>query len=255
MPLGGRRSALKASERLQAALGAIEPRRTSDGPPARPSRTGYCCLRLSIELHYWQLAMSNVSRITAVWSGFSGAPGYSKFSFIPLADDTARNAAGAAVRAFLAAVATYIPSGTTIQIQPTVDDLDIISGELMSSATMTTVPSTVTSSAGVTAYAAGSGFVVTWGATGVFNGRRIRGRTFIVPAVNCFESDGTLVSTVISAVQSAGNTLIGATGADLAVWNRSWTKTKPTTPVSGILSSTTSCTVRDAASQLRSRRT
>jgi len=198
--------------------------------------------------------MSNVSRITAIWSGFSGAPGYSKFSFIPLADDAARNAAGAAIRAFFASVATYIPSGTTIQVQAQVDDFDITSGQLMSSAPMTTVPTVVTSSAGVTAYAAGSGFVVTWGATGVFNGRRIRGRTFIVPAVACFENDGTLVSTAISAVTSAGNTLIGATGADLAVWNRSWTKTTPPTPIAGILSSATSVLVRDAASQLRSRR-
>jgi len=196
-----------------------------------------------------------VSRVTAVWSGFAGAPGYSKFSFQPLADDTARNAAGAAIRTFFLTVLTYVPSGTTIQFLPQVDDLDIITGQLVSSATMTTVPASLTSSAGLQAYAAGSGFVVTWGATGVFNGRRIRGRTFIVPAVACFENDGTLTSAAITAVQGAGNALIATAGADLAVWNRSWTKATPPTPIAGIVSSATSCTVRDAASQLRSRRT
>ena|SRR5215207_7816440 len=199
--------------------------------------------------------MAEVSRLTVVWSGFTGAPGYSKFSFMPLADDTARNAAGAALRTFLgAAVIAYMPNGSSLQISPMVDNVDSVSGELLGTAAMSAVPAILNSGLAATAHAAGSGFVITWGAAGVFNGRRIKGRTFVVPAVGVYDTNGTITSAVITNVESAGATLMAAAGADLAVWNRQYDESTHTIPIAGIVTSATSCTVKDMASQLRSRR-
>lgn len=199
--------------------------------------------------------MADVSRVVAIWSGFPGEPGYSKFSFLPLADDTARNAAGAQIRTFFDAIKAYLPRDLVITVQPQVDNLDTVTGDLVASATMSTAPAPVVGSGPLGGpYAGGSGFVVTWLAGGVFAGRRIRGRTFIVPASDVFSADGTLAPTPISVVQTAGNALCAATGADFAIWNRDWSKATPPVPISGLVTSATSCVVRDAASQLRSRR-
>lgn len=198
--------------------------------------------------------MAEVSRITALWSGFAGAPGYSKFSFMPLADDTARNAAGAAIRAFFEAIKMYLPPGTSIAVQPQVDNLDLVTGQLMASANMTTTPTNVTGTGIASAWAGGSGVVVSWLAGGVFAGRRIKGRTFIVPAVDLWSSDGTPSPASITAIQAAGTALIGTAGADFAIWNRSYNDATPPVPTAGNLSSATSCVMRDVASQLRSRR-
>jgi hypothetical protein len=173
---------------------------------------------------------------------------------MPLADDTARNAAGAGIRAFFDALKTYIPNGTSISVQAQIDELDTVSGDLLSSAAMTVIPAVVTSTATAVAYAAGSGFCVTWQAGGVFNGRRIKGRTFIVPAVGCYETDGTLTAGVISAVQTAGAALIATAGADLAIWNRAYNDATPPVATSGLVTSATTCVVKDTAAQLRSRR-
>lgn len=199
--------------------------------------------------------MAEVSRISVLWTGFPGSPGYSKFSFMPLADDTARNAAGSALRTFFVAVAAYLPNGTTISIQPMVDNLDTVTGDLIGSLPMSSVPSPVVSTVAAAAYVGGSGFVVTWAAAGVFNGRRIRGRTFVVPAVGCFESDGTITAICRSNVEGAGTALIAGAGQDLAVWNRQYTKTTPPVPIAGDVRIASSATVKDMAAQLRSRRT
>jgi hypothetical protein len=198
--------------------------------------------------------MANVSRLTVIWGGFAGAPGYSKFSFMPLPDDTARNAAGAALRTFLVAVAAYIPNGTTLDIQPMVDDLDTVSGELRASSAMTTVPTRVTSTATSNPFAGGSGFLIRWNAGGVFNNRRIQGRTYVVPSVSVYQADGTIGASIVSAIQTAGAALIATAGADLAVWNRQYSNATPPVPIAGNLSSATSCSVRSMATQLRSRR-
>lgn len=205
--------------------------------------------------------MPDVSRVTAVWTGFPGAPGVSKFSFLPLTTDAARNAAGAAVRSFFFGIQTLLPNGVNIAVQPTVDDVDVITGKLTNTGSMSSVPTAVVSTTTAAPYAAGSGCVITWLGSGVFAGRRIKGRTFIVPIVGGFESNGSLVNTTVSLVQSTGDALIAATGADLAIWSRTWSaKPYPTpkdwfpTPLSGNLTAATGCVVADSASQLRSRR-
>ena len=200
--------------------------------------------------------MPTVYRTTAIWTGFQGAPGYTKFSWDDLATDAARNAAGAAMRQFFFSLNPHWLAAWNIAIQPTVQGFDTATGTLLSEASMTTVPAAVTGGAVATQYAGGSGVAVSWKTSSIFNGRRVQGRTFLVPIVGVFETDGTLVSSAITEIQTAGNALIAGSTPKFSIWAHSWDNTKdPPVMTGGDKFPVTSCVVKDMASQLRSRRT
>jgi len=200
--------------------------------------------------------MTSVYRVKAVWNGFQGAPGYSNFSFQGLGTDTANNAAGAAVRAFFEGIKVYLKTTWTVAVQPEILELDMATGTLLGAQTMTTTPAPTTGSSGNSVFTGGSGFVVSWGTSLIFNGHRVRGRTFIVPAISFNESDGTLDPSVITAATAAGNALIAATGADFSIWAKQYDRTvDPPKQIGGAITSVNSVTVKDVSSQLRSRRT
>ena len=65
----------------------------------------------------------------------------------------------------------------------------------------------------------GVGARVEWITGVVFNGRRVRGRTFLVPlAKSRFEGPGMLTSGCVSVLQAAASALVSAT--DLRIWSR-----------------------------------
>lgn len=198
--------------------------------------------------------MPTAYRVAAVWGGFQGAPGYSKFTFMDLVDDTSRNAAGAAVRAFFFAVKQYMDTTWTISVQPNIQGFDMASGTLTSETSMTTTPAVVSGAGPATTWAGGSGYVISWRTGGIFNGRRLQGRTFMVPALAVFETNGTLTSTVIADATAAGNALIAASGAQFAIWGKQYSTVDPKLQIGGALFPVESCTVKDMAAQLRSRR-
>jgi len=198
--------------------------------------------------------MASVYRVTAVWTGFQGAPGYSKFSFQDLTTDAARNAAGAQVRTFFDTLKVYMKTTWSVGIQPTVQEYNMATGDIIGEATMTTVPVAVSGGAAGGAWPGGSGYCVSWKSNLFFNGRKVQGRTFMVPAVDCFDSDGTLSAGALAAIQGAGNAMISAPGAEFCLWAKTWTKTPPIVQTGGAVVPVTACVVKDAASQLRSRR-
>src|SRR5256885_12692508 len=115
--------------------------------------------------------MPNVSTVTVIWQGFTGAPGYSHFRFSELVDATACNAAGAAVRAFFLAQQFVWQSTWSFQVQPTVQQNDIGTGKLTSERAMTTTPASVVGTAATTSpYEGGSGYVINWLTNSVHNG-------------------------------------------------------------------------------------
>ena len=210
--------------------------------------------------------MTSVFRVRAVWSGFSGAPGYTNFHFVDLGTDAARNAAGAAVKAFFTSLTAHLMTGWSVAVVPEVTEYNVESGALVSATAMTTVPTAQGGAAPVVAFVGGSGYSIQWNTNLIDHGRRLRGRTYIVPATACFESDGTLTAAAITAAQAAADSLIGAVGADFAIWKRIWTK--PTldmtgaeikafkqVQVGGALAPVTGRVVKDSAAQLRTRRT
>lgn len=202
--------------------------------------------------------MPTVYRATATWSGFQGAPGYSKFSFLDLTDDAARNGAGAAIRAYFNSQVSYINSPWSILVSPIIQEFDAASGDLTGETTMSTAPLVLQGGATATTWVAGAGYFVGWRTASFFLGRKIQGRTFHVPAINCYEADGSLTSAAITAAQTAANTLVALSIPNLAVWARQWTKptdgSKPV-QIGGTVVPVTSALVKDQVSTLRSRRT
>lgn len=156
--------------------------------------------------------MAKILRVKARWSGFQGAPGYSIFHFSDFADDTYvtadATAVTAKVRAFYNVWPNFLPNIVKVDVLPDVEVIEATDGSLVDVLTATT-PATVTGTAGAAiSFAAAVGAVVTWRTTQVRNGRRIKGRTFLVPlANNGFAADGTLDTGFITALTGAATTL------------------------------------------------
>lgn len=144
-------------------------------------------------------------RIKARWTGFTGSPGYSVFHFdIP----TSPNPTDAQthvnnVREFFQDMQAYYPSSVRINVERSVEVIDQPTGQLESMLTVPTDPGVV-SGADTGPYSAAVGACVTWDTTGIRNGRRVRGRTFVVPlGSGAYGTDGTLSGTFITQIQSA----------------------------------------------------
>ena len=198
--------------------------------------------------------MASVYRITAIWSGFAGAPGYTKFSFSDLTDNNTRNAAGAKVKALFEDLKAYRTASMSVLVQSNVDEFDMATGALLGSASMTTPPTASTGSATPAPYAGGSGFCITWNTSLILNRRRVRGRTFFVPSVGVYENDGTVSAAAVTAIQTAANTFLALTAPRPNIWSRQWSSGTPAVQIGGALAPVDSFTFRDMASQLRSRR-
>src|SRR3954469_19909462 len=198
--------------------------------------------------------MASVYRVTAIWTGFTGAPGYTKFSFSDLTDNSSRNAAGLKVRTLFQDLAGFFPNATSIAVQPAVDEFDMATGALLGSQLMTTFPSAVTSVVTAGPYAGGSGFCITWNTGLVLSRRRVRGRTFFVPAIGAYDNIGTLSSSCITAIGTATTNFLAWTAPRPTVWSRQYNHASPPVQVGGALAPIDTYTAREIASKLRSRR-
>jgi len=201
--------------------------------------------------------MASVFRTTALWQNFIGAPGYTKFSFIEVTGDAGAVAVTAAMRAFFQTLVSFIPTAITVQVQPEVQEYDEASGVLLNETIASVTPAVVTGT-GAGAYAGGSGMFIGWKTGSIWQGRRVQGRTFIVPATGAYDANGTLTTGAITALKSAGDALVADPSSVFAVWAK--LMSTPTTPaekpeqIGGAAFQVLSTLVRDQASQLRSRR-
>ena len=201
----------------------------------------------------------DILRITARWSGFNGAPGYSNFHFTTsggfwdgglLADgaEEAANNARIVVRNAFLEIDNILPESVGITIEPEALVLDSDTGE-----TLGFVPVEGQGLSGGNAtggYSAATGAVVNWNTNDYRFGRRIRGRTFVVPlAGSAYEDDGTLTSSAITALRDFGDSIVnGAANPDFGVWSR------PRNGSGGVFASVVGYSVPDMAAVLRSRR-
>lgn len=190
-----------------------------------------------------------IHRVTSTWQGFTGAPGYSNFFFSGGGGLTDATEDRARVVAFFQALITMIPSGVTVRTEPEVAVIDQANGQVESFLNIDT-PAQPVIGTGAGGFSSASGAVVNWLTAGVRNGRRVSGRTFIVPLANGgYQSDGTLTPAALTALQNAGNAMIG-TGFDsrFGVWSR------PSGAASGLFWEATGHRIVDKVAVLRSRR-
>lgn len=192
--------------------------------------------------------MTSYSQFTAVWTGFTGSPGYSHFNFSEVTDPAVGLTVGNAIRSFFFTLGSYLQTSWTIQVQSAWQNLDLETGKpVLDFSTSTAILPVTGNLPTTTKYAGGAGAVVDWLTGARHNGHKIQGRTFLVPLCDAFQGDGSLADSLVTSLAAAGNTLRAITAAQLGVISR-----KPgyasLAPVSG-------CKVPDRAAQLRSRRT
>lgn len=190
-----------------------------------------------------------ITRVTAVWTGFSGAPGYTNFFFNAFGGGDLVDLEVARVRSFFDALTLLLPSDVSIQVQQEASIIDEASGELISYALASDAPPVVNGTQD-TPYSAPSGAAITWNTDTVARGRRLRGRTFIVPITGAgYEADGTLGPNALGYLNTAALALLGdGSGPGLVIWSR------PRDGAGGTIGAVTSHRVADRAAILRSRR-
>lgn len=187
--------------------------------------------------------MSILERVKITWTGMPGGPGVTQLYF--------RDApiARAALGTWIEAWKYLIPSNTTLTIQAEGDRVDVPTGAIVGLwSGGAPIVKVGTGAAG--SYFAGGGACINWVTGTVVAGRRIKGRTFIVPMTALAYDNGTLVDTTVSALQNASTALLADTNVAMEIVRR------PTAPgladgTSGLISA---AVVRDKQAVLRSRR-
>ena len=203
--------------------------------------------------------MTELMRVKARWQGFNGGPGYSVLHFRdfgsgdggggPVSTEAAQ---GAVTRSFdfFRSFPALLPAVASIQVEGTVDVLEDTTGELVNSLSVN--QPAVVQGTGPAAFSGASGAVVNWKTGGIRRGRRIRGKTFLVPLVlTAYTAGGVLSTANVTALQTAANALANASGTpDLVVYAR------PSGPGAGDgqVAVVTGAQVPSLAAILRSRR-
>lgn len=190
--------------------------------------------------------MANIMKHTAVWAGFTGAPGYSNFYHHVIGTEAAAAQAGHdSVIALFFYLNGYLPSAVSVTVNPVAQIIDEFTGDLVGEVTVGTAGAVVTGNNGGN-WAANSGFGIEW-TTGLYlNGRALRGRTYVVPGTGAFDDEGSLSDAGITGILAAAQYLVGSSQA-FGVWHR------PVAGTGGLCYPIISATVRDKAYILRSR--
>jgi hypothetical protein len=148
-------------------------------------------------------------------------------------------------RTFFDAIKALVPTGLLFDFPAEVTDLNTTTGDL-EAVHVVTKPADVASTAAAGTFSKPSGARIDWATPAIVAGRRLRGRTFLVPLVGtAYDSIGTLAAAAVTTITTAANVFItGGGNVHPSVWSR----------IHGIQADITSVNVPDEAAVLRSRR-
>jgi glucose/arabinose dehydrogenase len=153
-----------------------------------------------------------IKRYRVSWSNFPGAPGVSTHYFDPAVTDFTP------VKTFYASLAARVPFGLTFTFPNTVDVIDEKNGQIQITSNAT-VLSPETSNVTAANYSGTSGLAIQWRTPDYVDGNHVVGRTYLVPLGPTFyDTNGSIGSATISAVQTAATTLL--TAMPMVVWSR-----------------------------------
>lgn len=190
-----------------------------------------------------------MQRTRLLWEGLSGGLGYSNF-YSRVADPGQHDPSLAAqdIANFLNEIRLRIPGDVTWRFETDIPVISDVDGEAQDFLVLPAQP-TFTQPGGSGTYAAPTGAVVTWNTGTTIGGRRLRGRTYLVPMVSStFEGDGTLSASAITTLADAAAHLYSTNTAQHLVWSR------PAPGRAGTSWPIQSHSVADKAAILRSRR-
>lgn len=197
--------------------------------------------------------MATLQRVRVSMTGFPGAPGVMTFAcsdvntFIP------------ALNTWLGSMAQWIPADVTLAVESSGDVFDSFTGEISATWNVGTQPPVTGTALGI--YAAPVGFVAEWLTSVHLSGRRLRGRTFVVPAAAAiFDLTGNIGQGTLDSIRAASAALVVNSAGSFQIWQRprlarAAVGTLPALPArSGGNGVVTSSRVPDLAAVLRSRR-
>lgn len=165
---------------------------------------------------------------TARWAGARVGAGASVFHFESIAGPTAAQGLATATRALFQSLVAIFPNDISIQFDTEVRELS--DAGVLLDVYPVTPPAAVTGTK-TTAFANGTGILVRHSTGVILAGRRILGRTFLVPvAADSFNDAGDVIAgtlTVINTSFATFNTATAAAGANFAVWSRANAATAP----------------------------
>lgn len=153
-----------------------------------------------------------VMEVRTEWDGTTGGTGVTVMHF---ADTTPVDGILAAVRTFWASLASLLPNEVTVRVQSEVRSLNVATGVLTDVETGPAQAAVAGTYTGV--YAMPAGLRIDWETGQIVAGRRVTGRTYVVPAGG-LEQDGTPSAAAITQINNAATALLGAT--PLVVWSR-----------------------------------
>lgn len=151
--------------------------------------------------------MPNLVRAIANWTGFPGAPGYSVFHAMNVSADpqAEAQALSTAVRTLMNSFLSNLPSVITIAMDPEVQVIDEATDTLLN--VVTTTPGASLTGTATGGFSGATGAVINWSTSTIRNGRRMRGRTFLVPlSSSSFDNAGSLFGTLPGNITAAATT-------------------------------------------------
>lgn len=197
------------------------------------------------------------------WTG-APSPNISKFKFAGTASTTQAASLLVRLKAFGDSLAGFLPAAVSLTYNGTFQVFDEgVStpgggAQLIDQGQASSTPA-VTQGTGTGGWSAVTGTWINWITTSFVNGRRVVGRSFLVPMnnTNVFQTDGTPIETTRTSIESAGTSLIGGSPTLVVYFNRGGPSTppKPTDkPHAFGWQSVTAVSVPNKAAVLRSRR-
>jgi hypothetical protein len=159
-----------------------------------------------------------VTTLNRIVIGWSGAPVVGlAVNVLHYSGSEGDAAPVAAIKAAYAGLAGLLPNNVTITVPTSGERIDDTTGELTGVWTSTGGGTVVGS--GTSYSAAGVGACVGWQTGGIVNGRRLKGRTFLVPlGVQQYDSDGTLQTGTLATLTTYATAMLAS--GPLAVWHR-----------------------------------
>lgn len=203
--------------------------------------------------------MASLDRVRVKWVGtFTGQPGVSTFYFLDAAAHLSH------LKDLYGLILNYIPTDVTILVENAGETIESTTGDAVGSWTGTDPGAAPGADSGT--YAAPLGALFQWNTDTYLSGRRLRGRTYIVPlGASAFDADGNLDNGFLGVARGAAASQLALFAGDLVVWQRprpafpSWTDKygrfhSAVAARGGGYAAATSSAMPDFAAVLRSRR-
>lgn len=184
------------------------------------------------------------------WAGQITGPGVSVFHGRTALGSTDANAAqdlADATRLFFDAIKAHCPAGLSWVFGAEVLSLNTTTG-VLEAAHAVVPPADVAATGSATSWSKPTGARVDWNTGAIAGGRRLRGRTYVVPLIGAsYDSTGTISTSALTSLNAGAAAYVAHSGlvdVNPSVWSR----------VHGIQADITSHDVPDKAAILTSRR-